>query len=120
MKKIIIAISPKLWDWLEKNPKKVFRYGMISIVVSLIISLVADIYFYDNDKVLLSPPKFSKKSLKYRESLNEIEKKKSNIIEEMKIFRKKQQESFLTKEDSLRVKFLNKQYNELRNGHKRN
>lgn len=116
MKKFIKAIAPKLWDWMETNPKKVFRYGIIAIVISLVVSLISDVYFPNKNEMLLSMPEFSDKTLQYKQALEKREVEIEKVVTELKTYQKKKNDSFLTREDSLRIEFLNKQYNKLKNG----
>lgn len=111
--KIIKKISPQTWQWMEKNPKKVFKSAVITIIFSLILSVIIEVYFPFQSQKLLTPQFFSH-SENIGQDMHETSRQMNAIVSELKDFQKKEQKGMLTQEDSLRILFLNKQYKMLK------
>lgn len=110
MKKII----DKIKKWGNNNPKKVFYYGFILIVISLIFSAIQ--YFYFPPKPMTSMiPKLNEKSNEVIDKMEKVENKKSEIISQMKELKIKRDEYRLTKEDSVQAEYLMFKLKELEN-----
>lgn len=110
MKKII----DKIKKWGNNNPKKVFKYGFILIIISLILSTIQ--YFYFPPKPMVSMiPRLNEKSNEVIDEMEKRESKKAEIISQMKELKIKRDEYRLTKEDSVQAEYLMFKLKELEN-----
>lgn len=114
----ILTYYQKVTLWCLNNPKKVFIYGMISLSLFFVLSVVQFFYHKDDKEALLIPALYQKSdeeiSLKSQERANKNIKIKK-IVEELNTFRKRRDEGLLTKADSLRIDYLYNQYQKLNN-----
>lgn len=111
----------KIKEIIIQNPKKFYIYSMIILTISLIFNVWREIYYPPNylSGMVQIPTIFSKSEKKIellkkkqKESLDETKK----ILDELKELGEKRKNNTLSKEDSIRVEFLMKKYDEINNG----
>lgn len=111
----------KIKEIIIQNPKKFYIYSMIILTISLIFNVWREIYYPPNylSGMVQIPTIFSKSEKKIellkkkqKESLDETKK----ILDELKQLGEKRKNNTLSKEDSIRVEFLMKKYDEINNG----
>lgn len=111
----------KIKEIIIQNPKKFYIYSMIILTISLIFNVWREIYYPPNylSGMVQIPTVFSKSEKKIellkkkqKESLDETKK----ILDELKELGEKRKNNTLSKEDSIRVEFLMKKYDEINNG----
>ena len=104
-------------DWVMKHPKESYKYVMILLLVSFAFSFIQ--YFFFTPKVAKSLvlPEMYSKSDQIKTELDQKDQKTEVIVKELEEFNAKREIAPLTKTDSLRVDYLFKQYQILKNGH---
>ncbi|HAY3591375.1 hypothetical protein CMT22_16005 [Elizabethkingia anophelis] len=104
----------KIKDWVYENPKKVYKYAMIFLILSFVLSIIQ--FYYFPSKMVFSvtpPPSFTENnSAKLKSRTKEIEMEK--IVKELELFKVKRDKGSLTKADSLRIDYLFNQYQKLK------
>lgn len=111
----------KIKVWILRHPKEVFRYSIIIVFISFVLSILQYFLFppkFENNFLL--PDFFSQsdkqiESSKLSQARNEKEMK--GIVDELKSFRNKRDNQILTNSDSIRIEYLYNQYEKLKNGH---
>lgn len=121
---IISKISQQRWFiWIVNNPKKVYMYSMIFLTASFIISMTYSILTYSDNSnnsnlIVTSSVPYAKSNeneintIKMKQNTVKMEK----IVNELKMFKEKNDRQLLTKEDSVRIDYLYNQYQNLKNG----
>mgnify|MGYP003545271756 FL=1 len=121
---IISKISQQRWFiWIVNNPKKVYMCSMIFLTASFIISMTYSILTYsansnNSNLIVTSSVPYAKSNeneintIKMKQNTVKMEK----IVNELKMFKEKNDRQLLTKEDSVRIDYLYKQYQNLKNG----
>lgn len=121
---IISKISQQRWFiWIVNNPKKVYMYSMIFLTASFIISMTYSILTYsansnNSNLIVTSSVPYAKSNeneintIKMKQNTVKMEK----IVNELKMFKEKNDRQLLTKEDSVRIDYLYNQYQNLKNG----
>ena len=121
---IISKISQQRWFiWIVNNPKKVYIYSMIFLTASFIISMTYSIFTYSDNSnnsnlIVTSSVPYAKSNeneintIKMKQNTVKMEK----IVNELKMFKEKNDRQLLTKEDSVRIDYLYNQYQNLKNG----
>lgn len=121
---IISKISQQIWFiWIVNNPKKVYIYSMIFLTASFIISMTYSILTYsansnNSNLIVTSSVPYAKSNeneintIKMKQNTVKMEK----IVNELKMFKEKNDRQLLTKEDSVRIDYLYNQYQNLKNG----
>ena len=121
---IISKISQQIWFiWIVNNPKKVYIYSMIFLTASFIISMTYSIFTYSDNSnnsnlIVTSSVPYAKSNeneintIKMKQNTVKMEK----IVNELKMFKEKNDRQLLTKEDSVRIDYLYNQYQNLKNG----
>ena len=121
---IISKISQQSWFiWIVNNPKKVYIYSMIFLTASFIISMTYSIFTYSDNSnnsnlIVTSSVPYAKSNenevntIKMKQNTVKMEK----IVNELKMFKEKNDRQLLTKEDSVRIDYLYNQYQNLKNG----
>ena len=121
---IISKISQQRWFiWIVNNPKKVYIYSMIFLTASFIISMTYSILTYSDNSnnsnlIVTSSVPYAKSNeneintIKMKQNTVKMEK----IVNELKMFKEKNDRQLLTKEDSVRIDYLYNQYQNLKNG----
>ena len=121
---IISKISQQRWFiWIVNNPKKVYIYSMIFLTASFIISTTYSIFTYSDNSnnsnlIVTSSVPYAKSNenevntIKMKQNTVKMEK----IVNELKMFKEKNDRQLLTKEDSVRIDYLYNQYQNLKNG----
>ncbi|MDV2442584.1 hypothetical protein CMV00_02065 [Elizabethkingia anophelis] len=99
-------------DWIYKHPIQFYKYTMIFLGLSFVVSIVQYFYFPSKMKFSFSPPPAFSNSSKQKPKAKEIEMEK--IVKELKTFKLKRDKSSLTKTDSLRIDYLFNQYQKLK------
>ena len=122
---IISKISQQRWFiWIVNNPKKVYMCSMIFLTASFIISMTYSILTYsansnNSNLIVTSSVPYAKSNeneintIKMKQNTVKMEK----IVNELKMFKEKNDRQLLTKEDSVRIDYLYNQYQNLKNGH---
>lgn len=100
--------------WFKERPKKVFISFMAISILSLIISMIAEIYFPPNPS-LVSLPKFYAESELKKEEMSKNEEKINKIMQEVENINKKIENGTISKKDSMRIEYLYEQYKTLKN-----
>lgn len=103
-------------DWVFANPKKVYKYSMIVILISFLFTTLQYIFFPPDFKVqTLVPSMYSKSDdFKAKEQMKEIEM--GRIVKEMQALKKKSTDAPLSNADSIRLKYLYNEYQKVKNG----
>ncbi|MGU9940364.1 hypothetical protein ACNFNZ_17520 [Empedobacter brevis] len=121
---IISKISQQRWFiWIVNNPKKVYIYSMIFLTASFIISMTYSIFTHSDNSnnsnlIVTSSVPYAKSNeneintIKMKQNTVKMEK----IVNELKMFKEKNDRQLLTKEDSVRIDYLYNQYQNLKNG----
>ncbi len=121
---IISKISQQRWFiWIVNNPKKVYMCSMIFLTASFIISMTYSILTYSDNSnnsnlIVTSSVPYAKSNeneintIKMKQNTVKMEK----IVNELKMFKEKNDRQLLTKEDSVRIDYLYNQYQNLKNG----
>ena len=121
---IISKISQQRWFiWIVNNPKKVYMCYMIFLTASFIISMTYSILTYsansnNSNLIVTSSVPYAKSNeneintIKMKQNTVKMEK----IVNELKMFKEKNDRQLLTKEDSVRIDYLYNQYQNLKNG----
>ncbi|WP_312356731.1 hypothetical protein [Empedobacter sp.] len=121
---IISKISQQRWFiWIVNNPKKVYMCSMIFLTASFIISMTYSILTYsansnNSNLIVTSSVPYAKSNeneintIKMKQNTVKMEK----IVNELKMFKEKNDRQLLTKEDSVRIDYLYNQYQNLKNG----
>ncbi len=121
---IISKISQQIWFiWIVNNPKKVYIYSMIFLTASFIISMTYSILTHsdhsnNSNLIVTSSVPYAKSNeneintIKMKQNTVKMEK----IVNELKMFKEKNDRQLLTKEDSVRIDYLYNQYQNLKNG----
>lgn len=104
----------KIKDWVYENPKKVYAFVMIFLVLSFILSIIQFFYFPSKMEISVTPPPAftENNSNKLKSKTKEIEMEK--IVKELELFKVKRDKGSLTKADSLRIDYLFNQYQKLK------
>lgn len=115
MKAFIKQNGQKALERVAKNPKKFFVYSMIFLSVSFIGSLIQEIFFPSEKTFTIKPPvPYSNNGIS-QNSASVQEKEMEKIVSELKLLKEKRDRNALQKEDSLRIKFLFNQFQQLKN-----
>ena len=121
---IISKTSQQRWFILIVNtPKKVYMCSMIFLTASFIISMTYSILTYSDNSnnsnlIVTSSVPYAKSNeneintIKMKQNTVKMEK----IVNELKMFKEKNDRQLLTKEDSVRIDYLYNQYQNLKNG----
>ena len=112
----LIELKNNIWKWANDNPKKIYKYAIGFLLLSIITSIVLQILTPSSPPEIIAIPKFSNKSEVYTDKLKDNRKEMETIVEELKSFQEKHKKGALTKEDSIRIDYLYNHYNKLKNG----
>ena len=119
---IISKLSQQKWFiWIVNNPKKIYIYSMIFLTVSFIVSMTYSMLNYSDKNYLITSPvvpytnnnEIEVMNIKMKQNTAKMEK----IVNELKMYKEKNNKTFLTKDDSLRIEYLYNQYQNLKNEH---
>ena len=107
----------RLKEWIFKNPKKVYRYIMVVLILSF--GLIFIQYYFFTPKLLTGNkiPTMYSKSDQMKADMDKSDQKMNVIVSELQSLKKKRESGPLTKNDSLRIEYLFNQYQNLKNGH---
>lgn len=111
---VIKYISPRFWEWMEKHPKTVFKYGILIIIISFVTGFLIEIYLPKNQMDVISPTLYQENSA-VRKRLAERENKLNSIVTELQIYQEKSTKELLSSEDTTRIKYLNAEYKRIKN-----
>lgn len=104
-------------EWIKNNPKKVYIFSWGTIIISIIINIMIDIYYpnKNTNSVFNIPSLFEESDKKIIEQKGfQIEKEK--ILREVEILKRKKEKIGLDKNDSLRIEYLYNKYKKIGNG----
>lgn len=119
MNALLKQTGQKYLAWAVKNPKKFFTYSMVFLSVSFVISLLRGIFFPSETTFKIKTPILYSKNPVEATAINN-EKEMGKIVSELKTLKVKNDRKELLKEDSIRIEYLYNQYQQLKNGHKKN
>ncbi len=105
----------KILAKLNQNPKNSFKWMMIIGIVSMVWFAFSYFYFPHNKLNRLPSPPAVTSSKPAQKPAPEKPEQIRKIVEELKALKEKRETSMLTKEDTLRIKYLYNQYKTLTN-----
>jgi hypothetical protein len=109
-----------LKEWAVKNPKKVYTYSMIVIILSFVFSILQNLFFPPDFKVEPLVPTLYGKSDGYKMKQQSKENEMGKTVAELQKLKKKMENQSLNAQDSIRLKYLYNQYQTLKNGLQKN
>lgn len=104
--------------WAHQNPKKVYKYSMIVILISFLFTALQYIFFPPDFKPKMLVPNLYSKSAEYKVEDQNRENKMGEIVTEMQSIEKKG--ANLSSRDSVRLKYLYTEYQNVKNGVQKN
>lgn len=107
-------------EWIYANPKKVYRYIMVVLVISFGFIFIQ--YYVNDPKVSTGNkiPTLYSASDQVKADMDKNEEKKYAIVNELQSLKMKREGGPLSKNDSLRIEYLFTLYQTLKDGHKKN
>ncbi len=105
--------------WLAgavKNPKRLYMYSMILLLVSFTGSLIQGIFFPSDTSFKIKPPVLYSNKVVSQNPISVQHKEMEKIVGELKLLKTKRDGNALQKEDSLRIEFLFNRYQQLKDG----
>ena len=107
----------RLKEWIFKNPKKVYRYVMVVLVISFGLIFIQYYFFTPKLSTGNKIPTMYSESDHVKADMDRSDQKMDVIVTELQSLKKKRESGPLTKNDSLRIEYLFNQYQNLKNGH---
>ncbi len=113
---IILKKIKLFWKWLKANPKKVWKYSIIALIISLFFFVFEVLFYKPKNIINTSIPTLFNESENYirneKAKQEETNKKLSKIKKELDFFKNKE---VLVKSDSIRIEYLLNQYKKTQN-----
>ncbi|MDQ0477348.1 hypothetical protein [Chryseobacterium sp. MDT2-18] len=106
----------RLKDWIYKNPKKVYRYVMVVLVISFGLIFIQYYFFTPKLSSVNRIPTMFSESDQVKVDMDKSDQKMNVIVKELQSLKKKRENGPLSKNDSLRIEYLFNQYQTLKNG----
>ena len=106
----------RLKDWIYKNPKKVYRYVMVVLVISFGLIFIQYYFFKPKLSTVNKIPTMYSESDQIKADMDKNDQKINVIVNELQSLKKKRESGPLSKNDSLRIEYLFNQYQKLKNG----
>ena len=106
----------RLKDWIYKNPKKVYRYVMVVLVISFGLIFIQYYFFTSKLSIVHKIPTMYTESDRVKAAMDKKDQKLNVIVNELQSLKKKRESGPLSKSDSLRIEYLFNQYQTLKNG----
>lgn len=107
----------KFYAFLEKHPKQFFVAAMLILSVSFIGMIIKGVFFPVQEKDSFQLPKLYSQSEQKKEQIDKREKEIENNLKQLSFYKIKSDKGSLTKEDSVKIKYLYNQLQKLKNGH---
>ncbi len=111
---IILERIKQFWKWLKENPKKVYKYSIIILVISLFFFVLEVLFYKPKNIIDTSIPMIFNESDNYirneKAKQEEMKIKLSEIKKELDFFKNKK---VLVKSDSIRIEYLLNQYKKI-------
>ena len=104
-------------NWILSHPKLVYSYMMTVLLVSFAFPFIQYFCFTPKIQTGFSVPKLYSESDQVKAKLDKNEQEIENVVKELQRYKSKRENGPLTKNDSLRIEYLFKQYQNLKNGH---
>lgn len=102
-------------NWVYTNPKKVYKYSMIIIVISFVFSTLQYFLFPQEVKYKSLVPSIYSQSDNFKNNEAKKEGKIEKIMVEMKSLKEKHESVGLDENDKIRLKYLNNQLEKIKN-----
>ena len=106
----------RLKEWIYKNPKKVYRYVMVVLVISFGLIFIQYYFFTPKLSNVNKIPTIYSESDQVKADMDKSDRKMNVIVNELQSLKKKRESGPLSKNDSLRIEYLYHQYQTLKNG----
>ena len=107
----------RLKEWIYQHPKKVYRYVMVTLVISFGLIFIQYHFFTPKLSIGNRIPTMYSQSDQVKADMDKHDKKIEVIVNEMQSLKKKRESGPLSKNDSLRIEYLFNQYQNLKNEH---
>lgn len=106
----------RLKEWIYHHPKKVYRYVMVTLVISFGLIFIQYYFFTPILSSVNKIPTIYSESDQVRAEMDQSDQKMNGIVKELQSLKKKRESGPLSKNDSLRIEYLFNQYQTLKNG----
>ncbi|SEG06825.1 hypothetical protein SAMN05421847_1441 [Halpernia humi] len=107
----------RLKAWIYQHPKKVYRYVMVTLVISFGLIFIQYHFFTPKLSIGNKIPTMYSESDQIKADMNKSDQKIDVIVKELQSLKKRRESGPLSKNDSLRIEYLFNQYQNLKNGH---